>query len=77
MAKAVEAVASLRTSYVTNVGADKLSEKRQRATIESFARRAEYDVVQEFSRCSSGSQQPREGFSPFLKMGGGGLEKAR
>jgi hypothetical protein len=35
----VEAVAYLRTSSAANVGRDKDSDKRQRATIEAFAKR--------------------------------------
>jgi hypothetical protein len=35
--KAVEAVGYMRTSSATNVGADKDSEKRQRAAIEGYA----------------------------------------
>src|SRR5262249_5722287 len=38
----------LRTSSATNVGADKDSDKRQRATIAAFARRAGYDLVGEY-----------------------------
>ena len=37
--KPVEAVAYIRTSSAANVGADKDSDKRQRAAIESFAKR--------------------------------------
>ena len=36
----IKAVAYLRTSSAANVGADKDSEKRQRAAIEAFARAA-------------------------------------
>jgi len=42
------AIAYLRTSSATNVGADKDSGKRQRATIAAFARRAGYDLVGEY-----------------------------
>ncbi len=44
----VEAVAYFRTSSATNVGADKDSEKRQRAAIEAFAKRAGYALVDTF-----------------------------
>ena len=41
MAKGLQpAVAYLRTSSAANVGADKDSDKRQRAAIEAFAKRA-------------------------------------
>ena len=39
-AEQVEAVAYIRTSSAANVGADKDSDKRQRAAIEGFAKRA-------------------------------------
>jgi hypothetical protein len=42
------AIAYLRTSSATNVGADKDSDKRQRAAIEAFAKRAGYDLVGEY-----------------------------
>jgi DNA invertase Pin-like site-specific DNA recombinase len=42
------AIAYLRTSSATNVGADKDSDKRQRAAIEAFARRTGYDIVGEY-----------------------------
>ena len=44
----VEAVAYMRTSSSTNVGADKNSEKRQRAAIESYAKVAGFVVVDWF-----------------------------
>jgi DNA invertase Pin-like site-specific DNA recombinase len=48
MAKRVEpAVAYLRTSSAANVGADKDSDKRQRAAIEAFARQAGFTIVGE------------------------------
>ncbi|HEY8380864.1 MAG TPA: recombinase family protein [Microvirga sp.] len=40
-----KAVAYLRTSSAANVGADKDSEKRQRATIDAFARSAGFEAV--------------------------------
>ena len=42
------AIAYLRTSSATNVGADKDSDKRQRVAIASFARRAGYELVDEY-----------------------------
>ena len=44
-AKLVEAVAYIRISSAANVGADKDSDKRQRAAIESFAKRSGFDLV--------------------------------
>ena len=42
------AVAYLRTSSSTNVGADKDSDKRQRAAIEAFAKHAGFEIVASF-----------------------------
>jgi DNA invertase Pin-like site-specific DNA recombinase len=42
------AIAYLRTSSATNVGADKDSDKRQRMAIEAFAKRAGYELVGEY-----------------------------
>lgn len=46
-AKRADAVAYMRTSTATNVGADKDSEKRQRAAIEAFARGNGYCIAAE------------------------------
>ncbi len=43
------AVAYLRTSSATNVGPEKDSDKRQRAAIEAFAKRAGFEMVGEFN----------------------------
>jgi Resolvase, N terminal domain len=43
--KKIQAVGYMRTSSATNVGADKDSEKRQRAAIEAFAKRAGYVIA--------------------------------
>ena len=49
MAKGLKpAVAYLRTSSATNVGADKDSDKRQRAAIEAYAKRAGFALVAEY-----------------------------
>ena len=49
MAKRIEpAVAYLRTSSAANVGADKDSDKRQRAAIEAFAKQAGFTIVGEY-----------------------------
>jgi len=45
---AVTAVAYMRTSSATNVGADKDSERRQRAAIEGYAKRANMSVADWF-----------------------------
>jgi hypothetical protein len=45
----VKAVAYIRTSSAANVGADKDSEKRQRAAIEAFAKRSGFVLKDEFS----------------------------
>jgi len=42
------AIAYLRTSSSANVGEDKDSDKRQRAAIDAFAKRAGYEIVAEF-----------------------------
>ena len=47
--KKVEAVAYIRTSSAANVGADKDSDKRQRAAIEGYAKRAGFALVDEFN----------------------------
>jgi hypothetical protein len=42
------AFAYLRTSSAANVGADKDSDKRQRQAIETFAKHAGYELIEEF-----------------------------
>lgn len=44
----IQAIAYLRTSSAANVGADKDSDKRQRAAIEAFAKANAYTLVDEF-----------------------------
>jgi DNA invertase Pin-like site-specific DNA recombinase len=68
-AKRVEAVAYIRTSSAANVGADKDSDKRQRAAIESFAKRAGFDLVGEFTDAAVSGADPiesRAGFAALL-----------
>lgn len=63
------AIAYLRTSSATNVGADKDSEKRQRQSVESFAKRAGYEIVAEFYDAAVSGADPiqdRPGFSALL-----------
>ncbi|MGY3531439.1 recombinase family protein [Bradyrhizobium sp. USDA 4452] len=67
--KIPEAVAYLRTSSAANVGADKDSEKRQRAAIESYARRAGVSLVGEFTDAAVSGADPiesRAGFAALL-----------
>jgi DNA invertase Pin-like site-specific DNA recombinase len=67
--KMVRALAYLRTSSASNVGPDKDSDKRQRAAITAFAKRAGYEVVGEFyDSAVSGSDalEARPGFAALL-----------
>jgi DNA invertase Pin-like site-specific DNA recombinase len=66
----VPAIAYLRTSSAANVGADKDSDRRQREAIEAFARRAGYELVDEFYDAAvSGADriERRRGFAAMLK----------
>jgi DNA invertase Pin-like site-specific DNA recombinase len=54
------AVAYIRTSSVANVGTDKDSDKRQRAAIEAFAKRAGFVLVGEFSDPGASGADPIE-----------------
>ncbi len=68
-AKRVEAVAYIRTSSAANVGTDKDSDKRQRAAIESFAKRAGFALVGEFNDAAVSGADPietRRGFAELL-----------
>jgi DNA invertase Pin-like site-specific DNA recombinase len=63
-------VAYLRTSSATNVGADKDSDKRQRAAIEAFAKRAGFTIVGEYyDKAVSGADRidQRPGFAEMLR----------
>jgi DNA invertase Pin-like site-specific DNA recombinase len=68
-AESAKAVAYMRTSSATNVGADKDSEKRQRAAIEGYAKRARMVVVDWFYDPAVSGADPietRPGFSALL-----------
>ena len=59
------AVAYLRTSSAASVGADKDSDKRQRAAIEAFAKRAGFTIVEEYYDAAVSGADPvdqRPGF---------------
>jgi DNA invertase Pin-like site-specific DNA recombinase len=72
------ALAYLRTSSATNVGADKDSEKRQRSAIEEFAKRAGYQLVGEhYDAAVSGADaiDTRRGFAEMLRrIAGNGVK---
>jgi DNA invertase Pin-like site-specific DNA recombinase len=66
-----QAVAYLRTSSAANVGADKDSDKRQRAAIEAFAKRAGFSIVGEYyDKAVSGADRidQRPGFAEMLQQ---------
>src|SRR5215207_4772149 len=66
----IPAVAYLRTSSAANVGTDKASERRQREAVQGFARRAGYEIVDEFYDAAvSGADaiDARAGFAAMLK----------
>jgi DNA invertase Pin-like site-specific DNA recombinase len=64
------AVAYLRTSSAANVGTDKDSDKRQRAAIEAFAKRAGFTIIDEYyDKAVSGADRidQRPGFADMLQ----------
>jgi len=73
----LEAVAYMRTSSATNVGADKDSEKRQRAAIECYAKRAGVIIVDWFNDPAVSGTDPiesRPGFAAMLeRIAGNGM----
>jgi DNA invertase Pin-like site-specific DNA recombinase len=72
-----KAIAYLRTSSATNVGADKDSEKRQREAIETYASRSGYEVVATYYDAAvSGADaiDTRPGFAAALeRIAGNGV----
>jgi DNA invertase Pin-like site-specific DNA recombinase len=65
-----KAVAYLRTSSRTNVGADKDSDKRQRAAVEAYAKGAGYEIVDTFYDAAVSGADPvgeRAGFAEMLE----------
>ena len=67
--KKVEAVAYIRTSSAANVGSDKDSDKRQRAAIGGYAKRAGFALVEEFNDAAVSGADPieiRPGFAALL-----------
>ena len=72
--KTTPAIAYLRTSSATNVGADKDSEKRQRDAITAFAKRAGYEIEAEFYDAAVSGADPvdvRPGFAALLARAAG------
>jgi DNA invertase Pin-like site-specific DNA recombinase len=68
--EAMEAVAYLRTSSPANVGADKDSDKRQRAAIEAYASISGYEIVETFYDAAVSGADPvgdRPGFAEMLE----------
>jgi hypothetical protein len=60
----------LRTSSAANVGADKDSDKRQRAAIEAYARHAGFELVGEYFDAAVSGADPvdtRPGFRELLE----------
>jgi DNA invertase Pin-like site-specific DNA recombinase len=62
------AVAYLRTSSAANVGADKDSDKRQRAAIHDYAKRAGFEIVDEYYDPGVSGADPIEGRRGFAEL---------
>src|SRR5829696_3756165 len=66
----VPAVAYLRTSSAANTGADKDSDKRQRAAIAAFARSAGFEIVDTYYEEAASGADPvtsRPGFAAMME----------
>jgi DNA invertase Pin-like site-specific DNA recombinase len=64
----IKAVAYLRTSSAANVGADKDSEKRQRSSIDAFARGHGYEVVDQYYDAAVSGADPIDQRPGFMEM---------
>lgn len=64
----VKAVAYFRTSSAANVGTDKDSDKRQRASIEAFAKANGYEVVGEYYDAAVSGADPIDQRPGFMEM---------
>jgi DNA invertase Pin-like site-specific DNA recombinase len=62
------AVAYLRTSSATNVGADRDSDVRQRQAIDTFAKRGGYEIVEQFYDQAVSGADPIETRPGFVAM---------
>ena len=75
--KRIDAIAYLRTSSAANVGADKDSDRRQRAAIAAFAKAHGYRLVDEFYDAAVSGADPvteRPGFKAMLdRIAGNGV----
>src|SRR6516162_4084560 len=75
--KRIDAIAYLRTSSAANVGADKDSDKRQRAAIAAFAKAHGYRLIDEFYDAAVSGADPvtdRPGFKAMLdRIAGNGV----
>jgi DNA invertase Pin-like site-specific DNA recombinase len=74
---ATKAIAYYRTSSATNVGADRDSEARQKLAVETFAKRAGYEIVDSFYDAAVSGADPidtRAGFTAALaRIAGNGV----
>src|SRR6516225_5105077 len=75
--KRIDAIAYLRTSSAANVGADKDSDRRQRAAIAAFAKTHGYRIADEFYDAAVSGADPvteRPGFKAMLdRIAGNGV----
>ena len=66
-----KALAYLRTSSRANVGADKDSDKRQRAAIAAYAKAAGFEIAGEFYDAAVSGADPITDRPGFVEMGSG------